>query len=34
MKALLQIDFPFEGPFGDEMTVAMADLAPSIAESP
>lgn len=34
MKILLQIDFPFEGPFGDEMTAAMAGLARSITDEP
>lgn len=31
---LLQIDFPFNGPFGDEMAKALNDLAVSIAEEP
>ncbi|WP_372958196.1 monooxygenase [Marinobacter sp.] len=34
MKTLLQIDFPFDGPFGDEMTDAMKGLAESIAQEP
>lgn len=28
---LLQIDFPHEGPFGEEMTAMMRDLAKDIA---
>lgn len=31
MSTLLQIDFPFTGPFGDEMTAAMDGLARDIA---
>ena len=34
MKTLLQVDFPFDGPFGQEMTHAMKDLAESIAREP
>ncbi|MDR9424398.1 MAG: monooxygenase [Marinobacter sp.] len=34
MKTLLQVDFPFDGPFGDEMADAMAELARSIADEP
>ncbi|AEY01987.1 putative monooxygenase [Oceanimonas sp. GK1] len=34
MKTILQIDFPFSGPFGEEMAQAMARLAQSIAEEP
>ena len=34
MAKLLQIDFPFEGPFGAEMSAALADLAHSIAGEP
>ncbi len=34
MKTLLQVDFPFTGPFGDDMTSAMKDLAESIAQEP
>ena len=31
MKYLMQIDFPHKGPFGDELTTAMNDLAKDIA---
>lgn len=31
MRYLLQVDFPHNGPFGDEMTAAMSDLATDIA---
>ena len=31
MKYLLQVDFPHFGPFGDELTDAMSDLAKDIA---
>ena len=31
---ILQIDFPHEGPFGDEMAEAVAGLANSIVEEP
>ena len=31
MKYLMQIDFPHEGPFGDELSAAMSDLAKDIA---
>ena len=34
MKTLLQIDFPFDGPFVNEMTDAMKGLAESIAQEP
>ncbi|MGI5309986.1 monooxygenase [Rheinheimera sp. WS51] len=34
MQKLLQIDFPFTGPFGDEMTQALNELALSITEEP
>lgn len=34
MKTLLQVDFPFTGPFGEDMTNAMKDLAESIAQEP
>lgn len=34
MKKLLQIDFEFKGPFGDEMTSALKDLAESINNEP
>lgn len=32
MNYILQVDFPYTGPWGDEMTAAMDDLAHSIAE--
>ncbi|MDD2368248.1 MAG: monooxygenase [Sulfuricurvum sp.] len=31
MRYLLQVDFPHYGPFGDELTTAMSDLAKDIA---
>lgn len=31
MRTLLQVDFPHNGPFGDELTAAMSDLAKDIA---
>ena len=34
MTTLLQIDFPYPGPWGDEMTAAMRGLAQSIAQEP
>ena len=34
MYKLLQIDFPFNGPFGKEMTKALNNLALSITEEP
>lgn len=34
MPTLLQIDFPFSGPFGEAMSTALADLARSIADEP
>jgi len=34
MQTLLQIDFPFNGPFGDEMQQAMQPLAESIVQEP
>lgn len=34
MPVLLQVDFPYQGPWGDEMSVAMRELAQSIAEEP
>ncbi|MBN7770081.1 monooxygenase [Marinobacter daepoensis] len=34
MKTLLQVDFPFNGPFGQEMVEAMKELAESIAREP
>lgn len=32
MAYLLQVDFPMDGPFGDEMSAAFADLAKSITQ--
>ena len=34
MKYLLQVDFPMDGPFGEEMSEAFVDLAKSINEEP
>jgi hypothetical protein len=34
MPILLQIDFPFQGPWGAEMSAAMQGLAESIAHEP
>ena len=34
MPKLLQIDFPFNGPFGKEMTKVLNELALSITEEP
>lgn len=34
MLTVLQIDFPFNGPFGDEMHQAMQSLAESIIKEP
>ena len=34
MAVILQVDFPFSGPFGDEMAVALTDLATSINSEP
>lgn len=34
MKTLLQVDFPFDGPFGREMAAAMTELAESITREP
>lgn len=34
MKKLLQIDFPFSGPFGPQMVEALSELAYSINEEP
>ncbi len=34
MSVLLQVDFPFQGPWGDAMTGAMRELAESIAKEP
>lgn len=31
MRYLLQVDFPHNGPFGDELSAAMSDLAKDIA---
>ncbi len=34
MAVLLQVDFPFEGPWGDAMSASMRELAASIAQEP
>lgn len=34
MQTILQIDFPFHGPFGEEMQQAMQPLAESINQEP
>lgn len=34
MAILLQVDFPFQGPWGPEMSAAMQGLAESIAREP
>tara|TARA_R110002095_G_scaffold207662_1_gene192847 strand:+ start:414 stop:719 length:306 start_codon:yes stop_codon:yes gene_type:complete len=34
MSVLLQVDFPFQGPFGDDMAGALSDLARSINSEP
>ncbi len=34
MPYLLQVDFPYQGPWGNEMTTALRDLAESIANEP
>ncbi|MDE2584481.1 MAG: monooxygenase [Betaproteobacteria bacterium] len=34
MPYLLQVDFPYHGPWGDEMTSALRGLAESIANEP
>ena len=34
MAVLLQVDFPFTGPWGDEMAAGMKELATSIAQEP
>lgn len=34
MAYLLQIDFPYEGPWGDDMASAMRELAESINQEP
>ena len=34
MPYLLQVDFPYQGPWGDEMTSSLRGLAESIADEP
>jgi len=34
MPVLLQVDFPYSGPWGEDMAQAMAGLAQSIAQEP
>lgn len=34
MSVILQVDFPYQGPWGEEMTTAMNDLAESINQEP
>ena len=34
MTVLVQMDFPYQGPFGKEMTESLSDMARSIAEEP
>lgn len=34
MSVILQVDFPFSGPFGEEMSNALMDLAKSINDEP
>ena len=34
MPVILQVDFPFSGPFGAEMAAALTDLANSINDEP
>jgi hypothetical protein len=34
MQKLLQVDFQFNGPFGDEMSAALEDIAHSINNEP
>lgn len=34
MPVLLQVDFPYSGPWGEDMAQAMAELAQSIAQEP
>lgn len=34
MKYVLQVDFKMDGPFGEEMSTAFADLAKSINDEP
>ncbi|WP_369309538.1 monooxygenase [Providencia rettgeri] len=34
MSVILQVDFPYQGPWGEEMTLAMNALAESINQEP
>ena len=34
MQVILQVDFPYQGPWDDEMTIAMKELAESINQEP
>ena len=34
MPILLQVDFPYQGPWGEDMAQAMQGLAQSIAQEP
>lgn len=34
MPVLVQVNFPFQGPWGDEMAAGMRELAESIAKEP
>lgn len=34
MRYILQVDFPIDGPFGEEMATQFSDLAKSINEEP
>ena len=34
MSILLQIDFPYDGPFGEQMSQSFVELAESIAQEP
>ena len=34
MNFLVQVDFPYNGPFGEEMSSAMRELAEDIATEP
>lgn len=34
MQVILQVDFPYQGPWGDEMAAAMEGLAQSINQEP
>lgn len=34
MSVILQVDFPYQGPWGDEMASAMQELAGSINQEP